>query len=415
MKIHHGRLTAGILILCSSFIGKTASAQSDNTRADSMLKNQAEEEILLDLYQQAARFTEEGALQNAISTYEILLQKSPDFLNAQAKLAAVRSRFEEEQKKQQLEAEYTIGVTALKQKNWPRAIIAFEKVLELDPKYRDTRKKLAQANRGLEEQSTESIASQFYSNGMAAMNRREYPAALAALEKVRHFYPNYRDTEALIAKIESELQPNITPATTLGNYYNTLYQGARQAIERADWMQAVLKLEKLRVLKPDDQEIVNLLAQARSNLKLAAASAAEKSLVAKYPPVVYLGGALAAVIVLPTLGLLFFSPTSRARFQFLRGNYLKAAQIYERLLSQHPERVKLYVTLANIYLLIGRDDERALRVYKMVLNFNLAAHMHPQIHSILMQKYLANGARDSEAIAALETALRTEQNKQSNS
>jgi tetratricopeptide (TPR) repeat protein len=275
----------------------------------------------------------------------------------------------------------------LAEKKPQKKIAAYTRAIEIDPQF------------------VEAV----YNLGLVYMQLDEMSPALASLEKVRQLSPNYRDTEALIAKIESEMQLQIASTVTLRNYYNTLYQDALKSIENADWLQAVLKLEKLRVLKPDDHEIVNLLAQARSNLKLAAASGAEESLISNYPPMIFLGGALAAAIVLPMLGMLFFSPTSRARFQFLRRNYLKAAQIYERLLSQHPERVKLYVTLANIYLLVGRDDERALRVYKMVLNLNLAAHMHPQIHSILMQKYLTNGAGDSEAIAALETALRTEQ------
>lgn len=377
---------------------------------DSLLKDRAEGEILNELYQQAARYADEGALQNAITTYEILLQQSPDFMDAKQRLGVLKETFEKQERARILADEFALGMDALSKNNWTRAIIAFEKVLELDPAHVEARKKLAQANRGLQEQGTEYVIKQFYNDALSAIDRGESAAGLAALEKVRNLSPNFKNTDSLIANLESAANSSrIDAASPLGNYYNTLYEDAVKSLDQKNWMQAVLKLEKLRVLKPDDSNVVNLLTHARANLKLA--SATEKNSRASRSTMLYFGGALAAVVVLPAIGVLFFSATSRARFQFLRGNYLRAAQIYERLLTQHPDKVKLYVKLANIYLISGRDDDRALKVFKVIVSLNLAPHIHPQINSIITQKYLTDGANSSEAIAVLESALKAEQNK----
>ncbi len=387
--------------------------QAKIAMTDSLLKARAEGEILSELYQQAARYAEEGALQNAITTYEILLQQSADFKDAKERLDDLKKRFQEEELARILADEYVIGVEALSKNNWTRAIIAFEKVLELDPAHTEARKKLAFANRGLQQEGTESVVNQFYNDALSAIDRGESSSALAALEKVRHLKPNFKDTDSLIANLESALKSNRTDASSpLGSYYNTLYDDAVKSLGEKNWMQAVLKLEKLRVLKPDDSNVVNLLTQARANLKLASLTAGKNSQASR-ATMVYFGGALAAIVILPALGIFFFSATSRARFQFLRGNYLRAAQIYERLLTQHPDRVKLYVKLANIYLISGREDDRALKIFKAIISLNLAPHIHPQINSIIAQRYLTNGASSSEAIAVLESALKVEQSKQS--
>lgn len=378
---------------------------------DSLLKARAADEMLSELYQQAARYADEGALQNAIATYEILLQQSPNFLDAKDQLETVKRKFQEQERTQMIELEYAAGEEALSNRNWTRAIIAFEKVLELAPEYSEARKKLAQANRGLQEASAETIVNQFYVDALAAMERGDLTSALAALEKVRHLNPNFKDTQTLMAKIEGELQSQqAVPSAPLNDYYQALYDDAIKSLDDKNWMQAILTLEKLRVLKPDDPNIINLLSHARANLKLASSSDRNRSKT-RYSSMVYFGGALAAIVILPALGYLLFSAPSRARWQFLRGNYLAAAQIYERYLTQHPNKVKLYVKLANIYLISGRDDDRALKVFKTLINLNLAPHIHPQINSILAQKYLTTGANNSEAIAVLESALKVEQSK----
>lgn len=127
---------------------------------------------------------------------------------------------------------------------------------------------------------------------------------------------------------------------------------------------------------------------------------------------VYLGGALAAFVLLPLLGVFVFSPMSRANYYLWRKNYLAATQIFEKLLTRHPQRAHLYTPLAESYLQLGRNDERALKVYKTVTQLNLPTRKRDEINSVLAQKYLAEGRTDPEVIEVLENALKVESRKQ---
>jgi hypothetical protein len=120
-------------------------------------------------------------------------------------------------------------------------------------------------------------------------------------------------------------------------------------------------------------------------------------------------GTLAA---LSLVGVVILSPTVRARFHVLRGNYAAGARIYEKILARHPQRVKLCLPLANLYLLLGRRDEAALKIFKTILQLNLAAPNRDEINAIVAQNYLTEGRTDSDAIEVLEGALKAEQRRQ---
>lgn len=383
---------------------------------DSLINSKAKEDFLQDMYQMAEQYVAQGNLEKAVSTYELLLQNDPNNTNAAQKLEQLRTAYDEQQKSARLQSEYSAGAEAMQEKNWTRAIIAFEKVLEIDPNYKDAKGQLRQANRNVESESTETIIRQYYIDGVAAMNRKDLNAALASFEKVHSLNPSYKDTQELIEQLKaSQTASRSAPSAASDEYFKSIYDEAVTAMSEEDWMQAMLTLEKLRYLAPNDHNVLNLLIQAKEKLKTSKQSETLKTANTGYGPVFYIGSAVVAVVVLPVFGFIVLSPTSRARLQYLRGNYMKAAQLYERILSKHPERLKIYTTLANIYLMLGRNDDRALRVFKMLIDLNLAKHIHPQINSVLSQKYLNDGRAEDDAITILENELKAEQeNKKSN-
>jgi tetratricopeptide (TPR) repeat protein len=124
-----------------------------------------------------------------------------------------------------------------------------------------------------------------------------------------------------------------------------------------------------------------------------------------------LGEAMAALGALILLGFVVFSPSARARWHLFRCNYTAAAEIYESLLARHPDRLKLYSILAEIYLLLPRYDAQALKVFKKVLQFNLDTPNREEIDIIVVQSYLKNDCTDAEAVTILENALRAEYRK----
>jgi tetratricopeptide (TPR) repeat protein len=275
-----------------------------------------------------------------------------------------------DQLKQALEIEYAIGMAALRMKNWPRAVLAFEKILQADQKFRDAGKRLAQTRRSLARESQEAVAAGYYAEGISAMSENDLGRALAAFEKIGTLAPNYRDVDSLAAAIAAILQQKTAAAA--------------QAPEAAP-----------ASAQPENAEAENSGAAADGGRTF-----------------FYLSGAFAGLAVLFAFGVIGFSPLTRARLHLLRGNPAAAAQIYERMLNRHPERVKLYLPLANIYLSLGKRDERAMRAYKTILYLNLATRQREEINSIVAQKYLTEGRTDSDAIAVLEDALKTERRRQ---
>jgi len=91
---------------------------------------------------------------------------------------------------------------------------------------------------------------------------------------------------------------------------------------------------------------------------------------------------ICSILTLPILALVF-SPGVRAETLLLLGITTRAMRIYEKLLTKHPEKLKLYLKLADIYLLLGRQDEGALKVFTKVLKLRLATPNLGQIRSVI--------------------------------
>lgn len=72
------------------------------------------------------------------------------------------------------------------------------------------------------------------------------------------------------------------------------------------------------------------------------------------------------MLIAPMLAALFTWPIFRAWCHVLCGNYEAAIRIYEKRLAENPAHLRLYLTLANLYLLAGRRDARAVTAYAMM-------------------------------------------------
>jgi tetratricopeptide (TPR) repeat protein len=329
--------------------------------------------------------------------------------NAGSQLPKTSQRHAAEQLEKAPEIDYAIGMAAYRAKNWSRAIIAFEKVQQVSQKFRDVDRRLAYAHKNLARESQERIVARYYAEGVIAMNRNDFGWALSAFEQVSRLDSNYREVRSQLANIAMTLQRKTVLDTLLATTVSlgSLYEEALAAMDKADWAGAATVLKKLCLLQPDYRDAIELLVRARINLEKSksgsngVAATGDKTFF-------YLGGAFAGLIVLAALGLIGFSPAARARLHLLRGNPADAAQIYEKMLQRHPERVKLYLPLANIYLNLGKRDEHAMRAYKMILQLNLATRHREEINTIVAQRYLTEGRMDTDAIEVLENALQAE-------
>ncbi len=391
--------------------------QGKLAQVESLLKDATKTQSFAALYDQAQRYAAEGNLVMAISTYENLLQQAGTYKDASAKLQKAREQAEQKQLSDRLEADYTTGLALLKAQDWTRAVVSFEKVLALDRDFRDARKKLAEAQRGLERESTENVLVRFYADGVSAMSRNDLAKALAAFEKVHKLNPSYRDVTNLRAQAETMLEQQtsniVDIAFTPNASLDSLYQEALAVHTRGDYVEAVATYEKLQAAEANYRDVAERLEQARAGLnrqeaaKAAPASAASGSLLKS----LYLPGVIAVCIVVPLFGFVMLSPTVKARFYLLKGDYSAAAKIYEKVLARNPQRVRLYPALANLYLLMGRHDENALKVYKTILQLNLTTNNRDEITATVGQHYLSEGRTDSDALDVLENLLKTEHRK----
>lgn len=382
---------------------------------DSQLSVETQKNMLSTLYDQAIKQAAEGNLEPAIASFENVLQQSGgNFKEAKTRLETARQQLALKQQNEKLENDYAAGLAALKTRNWTRAILAFENVLASDRNYRDARKRLTEAQNGLERESAETVVARYYADGVASMNKTDFGSARAAFEKVRRINANYRDVVALLAEVESALQQKDAPVTTSAPpvaaaraNLDSLYDVAVAAAGRQDWILAVVNFEKVQLLQANYRDVIDRLATARANAALTAKpenkiNATGKSLA------FYLGGVV-ALIALPLLGFVAMSPVARARLHLMRGNFAAATQIYEGIVARNPGKVKLYPVLANIYLQQGRSDENAMKIYKTILQLNLTTVHRDEINAIVAQKYLTEGRTDSDAIEILESALKAEQ------
>lgn len=157
---------------------------------------------------------------------------------------------------------------------------------------------------------------------------------------------------------------------------DSLYRQAMAAVERQDWMRALIALERVQLVQPDYREAEKFVALSRANL-LKQAKAADSGIAISGSHV------LVVVVGVSLLGFLFSLPTNRARLHRLFGNYAGAALIYERLVVHKPSRMKLYPPLAEAYLRLDRRDATAMRIYKRVLELNLPTPLRAELHNVV--------------------------------
>jgi tetratricopeptide (TPR) repeat protein len=193
---------------------------------------------------------------------------------------------------------------------------------------------------------------------------------------------------------------------------DSLYTEALILMDNKDWMQAIVHLEKLRLIKSDYRDVEALLVETRANLSKNDALPISRPEASNSSNLVLIGGGILAMIFLPLIGFVLLSPMARARIYLLQGNYTAAALIYENALMRNPGKLKLYPRLAHIYLLSGRNDDNAIKIFRTVLKLNLETNERHEMNSIVRNYLKAGRPEDEDAISVLESALKAEQQKQ---
>jgi len=361
------------------------------------------------LYEDARQRERAGDLYGALNSFERLRNIAPAHKNVNDHIRQIADRLAVEQKREKLAYYYDEGLASLRRGNLTQAMTAFEAAANIEPSYRDVRQRLAEIGRRLQSENHESLTSRYYTDGLVAMQRKDYPMAISAFQHVVEMNAKYLDAALRLAEARTSLQRAVTEEahSRLGPDVEQFYQDGLAAIENGDYVNAFVNFKSIELIAPNYKDVSKKIGEAKKKLSETVPRAQSRTLMGD----VLLAGTVALAIILPVVGLYVFSPAARARLLLLQGDYAKAAEIYERLLEKRPTKLKLYPVLANIYLLEGRTDDRAIKVFKMILQLNLLSHRREDINAIVAQRFLSEGRKDHDAINIMEDALRIEMRK----
>jgi tetratricopeptide (TPR) repeat protein len=331
---------------------------------------------------------------------------------------------------------FELGRFLYQQGRYDEALAMLQEGQRLDPTKRDYFANLIQLTQTAQE--TRRLYAAIYDQAQKHEAEGKLDLAINSYNQLLQAAGSYKDADARLQKLRRQLEQTTSREDTAAQEANsetilpmTGSIAAADTLEmiappsEADFETADMAAEEI-----DDAGTINhdLAAQSPQTLtssdqvgvhQLAAAPA--------YPagdlPVVeapsnsrnffYAAGAVVALLVFFVLGLLALSPVARARLLLLRGRYTEAARIYESAVMRQPGRLKLYPPLAHTYLLMGRRDQDAMRIYRMILQFNLASGHRDEINAVVAQKYLTEGRTDDEAVGILEQALKIEKRRRS--
>lgn len=344
-------------------------------QANDSLQKQNENKNLGLIYQRALELANEGSLDEAIALLEKIVASNADFRNANLELQRLTRLLQQRQTSDSLERLYNDGLQAMQQRNWRQALQAFEKVQTIAGNYKDVSQLIDRANQALTSQKP------------ATASRTPEPQA------------------------NSDSKNGVNIGLVDETTTDSLYQAGLFALQNGDWLQAISALEKVSALDPEFKDVQNKLADAQFNFNKNELAASQK----KADPASFSSwmSISAFFIILFSLisGGLIFSPTIRARLYLMQGKYNQAALLYERILNKNPEKLKLYPQLANIYLLENRKDEKAIKVFELILKLNLFTQKKKEINSIVAGHYLAQNRTDIDAIKIMERELDSRINK----
>lgn len=404
-----------------------------------------------DLFQQGMALVKNQKLLEAKDVFNQVLAINPNHEEAKKQIEDVIPQIlqKNEVRDKQLQPLYTQAMAYMNDGNWSEAIKQFEKITSIQANYADVNKLLAQAREKLNQQLlTDQKIENFYAMGVESFQNGNYTVALANFEKVSEINPKYQDIDAriqatrkelsrineLIAKMPKrneasfteadenfQIESNTITSTEISSQQlfteksrqfdaaidsqlvQNYYQEALDLMQKQDWQHAMILLEKIKLIKSNYKSTEFLLSQVKQNIETASMPVNETS--NRKASSIFLFVLLGGIIALP-IAVLFVSPTTRARYYILLKKYDKAREIYERMLSKKPNNIKLYITLANIYINENRVDEIAIRVFERAIQYN--DNMKVQLEPIVTRYYLQKSKSSDTPKKLIQGALQEE-------
>ncbi len=414
-----------------------------------------EQQKIAELYDQGLALIKNNRLSDAKEVFRQLLQMDSSHAGAREQLERIANLMDQkiDQGDRQIQPLYIQALAYMNEGKWQEAIKNLEKIKSLRPNNAEVAKLLAEAQEKQYQQAlNEQKIENFYSMGVENFANGNYTLALANFEKVAELNPNYKDIESrlqatrkevarvneLMSRMPSregtgisepletamiETMPgaptssgtsrSMTESSQMSGsdldleLAQTYYQQALDLMRQQDWQRAMILLEKIKLIKPGYRNTEFLLSQARQNIESTMGLSQNEATSGKGANRILL--ALVIGFVSLPLAILYLLPTTRARYYILLKKYDKARAIYERLLSKKPNNIKLYITLANIYINENRVDEVAIRVFERAIQYN--DHLKLQLEPIVSRYYLQKSKSDDSPKKLIDGVLAEELNR----
>lgn len=435
---------------------------SDRTSFETGIQLAEDQKKIQNLYQQGMQAVQANKLPEAVEFFNKVIELEPTHQLAKSEIQkiAVTQQQKDSSENDKLLTIYNQALTELDKGEWASAIKNFETINQLQQNYKDVNKLLLQTK---EKQYQELITDQLYEKGLENVQKGNYVLALINFERVAEIYPNYKDINSVLEttrkkaeqskeRAENQMAANESQSTkreddnrgyskepdresgsTQRTFEQSLsqqamsedmninaelvrnfYQEALDLIQKEEWLQAGVVLERVKLIDPTYQNTEFLLDQVKQNLNVSSLTNEKRKFAAgskSQSSGLILFGFLAGLVMLP-VALFFISPTTRARYYILLKKYDKAREIYESILTKKPNNIKLYITLANIYINERRIDEVAIRVFERAIQYN--DDLKIQLEPIVSRYYLDKSKTSDNPVHLLDDTLREQLRKMGN-
>lgn len=307
------------------------------------------------------------------------------------------------QTEQTLEGMYQAGLRELTAQNWEGAMVEFKRLLEIEPGYKNVAEKYDEAKYQLENQGLDAAKQQLYRQAKYAMSNKDWINAVNYLERILNIDPKYRDTQKLLR----ETQKNLAD-TSETNLVTVLYHQGIQHMQQKSWLEALIAFEKIEVVDSNFKNIQALITEAKARLKKSQVESPKKAHAKSNNSFILI---LLGVFLILGLGFtvaFYLKPEYLAKIYLKRQNLNKAAQIYERIWARDHSNSDITLELAKIYHSQKRLDDVAIPVYESLIRLDLDTGIKGEISTMVAYYYLSKGETEAEKIARLEKVLNKE-------
>lgn len=242
----------------------------EDSRFDKKITKLRQEKQLYEFYLEGNKNLSQAHYAEAIAAFEKVVNLNPDFKDTIAKLEEARTKLNKEKElnsKQNLEQIYTEDQSFLEPGRESGADKKFQEIL-IDAPSKNNESMSAQTPNVQQERKrgeSNNNLEQFYRTAILNFNLQNWPIAIQNFELILNIDPNFRDVPTKLGVARQRFNEQIE-MEELETAKKQLYNAALEAIENKDWSTATERLQRLLNLAPNYREARILLEQAKFTL-----------------------------------------------------------------------------------------------------------------------------------------------------